>query len=72
MIGDVWTLDLVKGSHHQIDRGNYDKKKIKGIYSSEEEKLWFCDINRLYYKYGKKDKCFNLERIEKVYSKFSR
>jgi hypothetical protein len=69
--GDVNVIELYKNGITSIKKSNHDKKKIKGIYCSSEEKLWFCDVDRLYFKHGSKDKVFNLERIEKIYSKTS-
>ena len=66
--GEVFIINLLKNSQTSISRGNYDRKKIKGIYCSDDDKMWFCDVDRLYYMYGSKEKCFNLERIEKIYN----
>jgi hypothetical protein len=63
-------IELYKNTISSIKKSNHDKKKIKGIYCSSEEKLWFCDVDRLYFKHQGKDKVFNLERIEKIYNYF--
>ena len=64
-------IELYKNSVKCIRKNTKEKKKVKGIYCGNDDKIWFCDVDKLYYKYNKhpsEDKVFNLERLEKIYS----
>lgn len=72
--GDVSIIELFKNSSKCIRKAK-ERKKVKGIYCGSDDKIWYCDVDKLYYKYNRhppEDKVFNLERLEKIYSKCSR